>query len=209
MIVLLKKLISDLDCSDSEAFNYVLCLIIYFVIYHYLGGDYGDYICEGRNSLGSNYATINLFGNYEFLKEIIKIHYRKIQLYIKSLRTRVYLVIRAKISFKFWLLMKITLSWSRRLQTTQIEPYNSQKRWVLFQCIQSISGKKNKFKFILRMYKLNYSCVFGIRNYKVLARVCVCVCLCVCVCVSVFVCVCFCMITQKKIDLGTRNWNTS
>ena len=28
--------------------------------------------------------------------------------------------------------------------------------------------------------------------------------LCVCVCV----CVCFCMITQKEIDLGTRNQNT-
>ena len=49
-----------------------------------------------------------------------------------------------------------------------------------------------------------YSCVFGKRNYRVLVRVSVCVCLCVCV----FVCVCFCTITQKEIDLGTRNWNT-
>ena len=49
-----------------------------------------------------------------------------------------------------------------------------------------------------------YSCVFGKRNYRVLVRVCV------CVCVSVFVCVCvgFCTITQKEIDLGTRNRNT-
>ena len=46
----------------------------------------------------------------------------------------------------------------------------------------------------------SYSCVFGKRNYRVLVRVCVCVC--------VFVCVCFCTITQKEIDLGTRNWNT-
>ena len=45
-----------------------------------------------------------------------------------------------------------------------------------------------------------YSCVFGKRNYRVLVRVSVCVCLCVCVC--------FCTITQKEIDLGTRNWNT-
>ena len=30
----------------------------------------------------------------------------------------------------------------------------------------------------------------------------------VCVCVRVCVCVCFCTITQKEIDLGTRNWNT-
>ena len=101
MIVLLKKLISDLDCSDSEAFNYVLCLIIYFVIYHYLGGDYGDYICEGRNSLGSNYATINLFGNYEFLKNII-ILYKNYKLYNKKLRTR-----GLKYSGKVWLLMKM------------------------------------------------------------------------------------------------------
>ena len=41
-----------------------------------------------------------------------------------------------------------------------------------------------------------YSCVFGKRNYRVLVRVSVCV------------CVCFCTITQKEIDLGTRNWNT-
>ena len=32
--------------------------------------------------------------------------------------------------------------------------------------------------------------------------------LCVCVFVCVCVCVCFCTITQKEIDLGTRNWNT-
>ena len=38
------------------------------------------------------------------------------------------------------------------------------------------------------------------RNYRVLVRVSVCVCVCVCVC--------FCTITQKEIDLGTRNWNT-
>ena len=43
---------------------------------------------------------------------------------------------------------------------------------------------------------LNYSCVFGKRNYRVLVRVCLCV------------CVCFCTITQKEIDLGTRNRNT-
>ena len=30
---------------------------------------------------------------------------------------------------------------------------------------------------------LNYSCVFGKRNYRVLVRVSVCVCVCVCVCV--------------------------
>ena len=42
------------------------------------------------------------------------------------------------------------------------------------------------------------------RNYRVLVRVCVCVCVCVCLCV----CVCFCTITQKEIDLETRNWNT-
>ena len=47
-----------------------------------------------------------------------------------------------------------------------------------------------------------YSCVFGKRNYRVLVRVSVCVCVCLCVCV------CFCTITQKEIDLGTRNWNT-
>ena len=47
-----------------------------------------------------------------------------------------------------------------------------------------------------------YSCVFGKRNYRVLVRVSV------CVCASVFVCVCFCPITQKEIDLGTRNRNT-
>ena len=29
-----------------------------------------------------------------------------------------------------------------------------------------------------------------------------------CACASVLVCVCFCMITQKEIDLGTRNRNT-
>ena len=46
---------------------------------------------------------------------------------------------------------------------------------------------------------LCYSCVFGKRNYRVLVRVCVCVFVCVCVC--------FCTITQKEIDLGTRNWN--
>ena len=33
-------------------------------------------------------------------------------------------------------------------------------------------------------------------------------CVCVCVCVRVCVCVCFCTITQKEIDLSTRNWNT-
>ena len=49
-------------------------------------------------------------------------------------------------------------------------------------------------------YVSNYSCVFGKRKYRVLVRVSVCVCLCVCVC--------FCTITQKEIDLGTRNWNT-
>ena len=43
----------------------------------------------------------------------------------------------------------------------------------------------------------HYSCVFGKRNYRVLVRVCVCVCVCV-----------FCTITQKEIDLGTRNRNT-
>ena len=42
-----------------------------------------------------------------------------------------------------------------------------------------------------------YSCVSGKRNYRVLVRVSVCVC--------VRVCVCFCTITQKEIDLGTRN----
>ena len=47
-----------------------------------------------------------------------------------------------------------------------------------------------------------YSCVFGKRNYRVLVRVSVCVCVCLCVCV------CFCTITQKEIDLGTRNQNT-
>ena len=54
----------------------------------------------------------------------------------------------------------------------------------------------------------NYSCVFGKRNYRVLVRVCVFVCVCVCVSVFVCVCVCFCTITQKEINLGTRNWNT-
>ena len=39
-----------------------------------------------------------------------------------------------------------------------------------------------------------YSCVFGKRNYRVLVRV--------------SVCVCFCTITQKEINLGTRNRNT-
>ena len=47
---------------------------------------------------------------------------------------------------------------------------------------------------------------------NVLVRVCVRVCVCVCVCVCLYVCVCvyvcFCTITQKEIDLGTRNWNT-
>ena len=38
-----------------------------------------------------------------------------------------------------------------------------------------------------------------------LESLCVCVCVCVCLCVCVF----FCTITQKEIDLGTRNWNTS
>ena len=37
-----------------------------------------------------------------------------------------------------------------------------------------------------------------------LESLCVCVYVCVCVCV----CVCFCTITQKEIDLGTRNQNT-
>ena len=36
--------------------------------------------------------------------------------------------------------------------------------------------------------------------------ICVCVCVCVCVCACMRVCVC--MVTQKEIDLGTRNWNT-
>ena len=40
-----------------------------------------------------------------------------------------------------------------------------------------------------------------------LESLCVFVCLSVCVCVCVCVCV-FCMITQKEIDLGTRNQNT-
>ena len=35
-----------------------------------------------------------------------------------------------------------------------------------------------------------------------LESVCVCVCPCLCVCV------CFCMITQREIDIETRNWNT-
>ena len=56
---------SDLGWSASRAFNYILFLL-YLYFYHFfinLGADYGDYICEVRNSLGSNYATVNLFGN--------------------------------------------------------------------------------------------------------------------------------------------------
>ena len=41
-----------------------------------------------------------------------------------------------------------------------------------------------------------------------LESVCVCVSVRVCVFVCVSMCVCFCMITQKEIDLGTRNRNT-
>ena len=48
----------------------------------------------------------------------------------------------------------------------------------------------------------NYSCVFRKYNCRVLVRVSLCVRFCVCVCV------CVCTITQKEIDLGTRNWNT-
>ena len=70
--------------------------------------------------------------------------------------------------------------------------------------IKSYSKRQKHFVSLLLSAKIYYSCVFGKRNYRVLVRVCVCVCVSVFVCV----CVCVCMITQKDIDLGTRNRNT-
>ena len=55
-------------------------------------------------------------------------------------------------------------------------------------------------KFMIKTHD-NYSCAFGKCNYRVLVSVSACILVCVCVCV------CFSTITQKEIDLGTRNWN--
>ena len=59
-------------------------------------------------------------------------------------------------------------------------------------------GSSSLYVFIIK--NLNVIIVVLLENATIgysLESLCVCVCLCVC----------FCMITQKEIDLGTRNWN--
>ena len=65
---------------------------------------------------------------------------------------------------------------------------------LIWTCSQHILSCNIVCSFCLdlcvRTNHINYSCVFGKRNYRVLVRVSMCVCMCVCVCVCVCPCVC-------------------